>query len=190
MKHNDIKDFAENFPVSLKMFNWHQQQKISLSLSAKLNSERESYVLKTPEKNFFRRNSFTSPKEIVNNLWLKKSKSLIFSHLNINSVRYKFELLSDIIKNKIDVLWFLKQILIHPLPTGSFKFMTVLNPMDLGESEMVVEYLYLSASINYKTNWISSENRMDFHWIKPKRKEKGGLLAGLLVLNILRYDIF
>ena len=132
MKHNDIKDFAEHFPVSLKMFNWHQEQKTSLSSSAKLNSERESYVLKTPEKNFFRRKSFTSPKEIVNNLWLKKSKRLIFSHLNTNSVRNKFELLSDIIKNNIDVLMISETNLDSSSPDGQFQIHDYSEPYRFG----------------------------------------------------------
>ena len=37
--------------------------------------------------------------------------------------------------------------LIHPSLMDSFKFMAILNLIDLTEMEMVVEYLYLSARI-------------------------------------------
>ena len=69
-----------------------------------LHSERESYVLETLDISLSRKNKLTSPKEELNNLRLKNHNSLIFGKLNINSVRNQFDLLSDIIKNKIDVL--------------------------------------------------------------------------------------
>ena len=41
----------------------------------------------------------------------------------------------------------MKQNLIHPSLTDSFKFMAILNLRDLTEIEVVVEYFYLSARI-------------------------------------------
>ena len=47
---------------------------------------------------------FSRTKEKVNNLGLKNPNSLICAHLNINPVRNKFDLLSDIINNNIEIL--------------------------------------------------------------------------------------
>ena len=40
----------------------------------------------------------------INNLWNKNVDRLIFTHLKINSIRYKISMLSDIVAKKIDVL--------------------------------------------------------------------------------------
>ena len=68
------------------------------------NSEIESHVLETLDRDLCRKNNFTSPKEEINNLRLKNPNRLICAPLNINSVRNKFDLLSDIVKNNIDIL--------------------------------------------------------------------------------------
>ena len=103
-----------------------------------LTSERYSHVPETPDRNSCRRNSFTSPKEEVNDLGLENSSRLICANLNVNYLRNKFKLLSYVIKNNIDIL---KRNLTHPFLTDS---------IDLTEMEMVVG-LYLSTSI-YQQN--------------------------------------
>ena len=97
-------EFFRNFSVFLKKLNSRQQQKISLHTSVSLNSERESHVLETLDRDLSRKNNFTSSKEELNNLRLKNPNRLICAHLNINSVKNKFDLLSDIIENNIDIL--------------------------------------------------------------------------------------
>ena len=116
-----------------------------------LNSERKNHVPETPDKNICRKNSFISPKEEVKNLRLKCSNRLICPHLNINPVRNKVELLSDIIKNNINILMISETKLDSSSLTDSFKFMAILNLIDLKEMEMVVEYLHLSARL-YQQN--------------------------------------
>ena len=108
-------------------------------------------VLETPDRNPCRKNNFTSPKEEFNDLRLKNPNRLICAHLNINSVRNKFYLLSDIIKNNIDILMISEKKLDSSFLMDSFKFMAIRNLIDLMEMEMVVEYLYLSAKI-YQQN--------------------------------------
>ena len=71
--------------------------------SKNLNSERESHVFETLDRNLCRKNNFINPKEELNDLRLKNPNRFICAHLNINSVRNKFNLLSDIIKNNIDI---------------------------------------------------------------------------------------
>ena len=87
-----------------------------------LNSERESHVLETRDRDLSRKNNFTSPKEDLNNLRLKNPNRLICAHLNINSVRNKFDLLSDIIKNNIDILMISETKLDSSFPNGQFQF--------------------------------------------------------------------
>ena len=87
-----------------------------------LNSKRESHVLETPNRNFCRKNNFTSrTKEELNNLRLKNPNRLICAHLNINSVRNKFDLLSDIIKNNIDIQMISQIKLDSSFPNGQFQ---------------------------------------------------------------------
>ena len=69
-----------------------------------LNSERESHVLETLDRDPSRKIILQAPKEEFNNLRLKNPNRLICAHLNINFVRNKIDLLSDIIKNNIDIL--------------------------------------------------------------------------------------
>ena len=86
-----------------------------------LNSERESHVLETLDRDLSRKNNFTSPKEELNNLRLKNPNRLICAHLNINSVRNKFDLLSNIIKNNIDILMISETKLDSSFPNGQFQ---------------------------------------------------------------------
>ena len=86
-----------------------------------LNSERESHVLETLDRDLSRKNNFTSPNQEPNNLRLKNPNRLICAHLNINSVRNKFDLLSDIIKNNIDILMISETKLDSSFPNGQFQ---------------------------------------------------------------------
>ena len=96
-------NFAKNFSSFLTKFDWQQQQKIDLPTSVHLNSERESHAKETLESNVSY-NNLTSPEEQLHNLRLKSPSRLICSHLNINSLRNKFDLVANIVKDKIDIL--------------------------------------------------------------------------------------
>ena len=96
-----------------------------------LNSERESHVLETLDRDLSRKNNFTSPKEELNNLRLKNPNRLICAHLNINSVRNKFDLLSDIIKNNIDILMISETKLDSSFPNGQFQIYGYSEPYRL-----------------------------------------------------------
>ena len=90
-------------------------------MSVKLNSEGESHVLETLNRDPSLKNSFTSPKEELDNLRLKNPNRLICAHLNIISVRNKFDLLSNIIKNNIDILMISETKLDSSFPNGQFQ---------------------------------------------------------------------
>ena len=174
------------FSVFLKKFNWRQQQKISLHRSVNLNSERESRVLESLDRNLSRKNNFTRPKEELNNLRLKYPNRLICPHLNINSVWNKFDLLSDIIKNNIDILMISETKLDSSFPNGQFQIHGYSEPWQKWKWRWNT-CIYHRGYSN-KTNWFSNENRSFLHWIKSKTK-KVASCAVLIILNILKYHI-
>ena len=45
-----------------------------------------------------------TPYSILNDLWVKNLHRLIFAHININSIRNKFDMLADLIVGKVDLL--------------------------------------------------------------------------------------
>ena len=87
--------------------------------SVHLNSERESHAKETLESNLSN-NELTSPEEQLHNLRLKNPNRLICAHLNINSLRNKFDLLANIIKDKIDILMISETKLDSSFPKGQF----------------------------------------------------------------------
>ena len=89
--------------------------------SVNLTSEREIHVLETRDRSLCRKNNFTSPKEKLNNLRLKNPNRLTCAYFNMNSVRNKFNLLSDIIQNNIDILMISETKLDSSLPNGQFQ---------------------------------------------------------------------
>ena len=111
--------------------------------SVHLNSERESHAKETLESNLSH-NDPTSPDDQLHNLRLKNPNRLIFSHLNINSLRNKFDLLANIVKDKIDILMISETKFDSSfLLKDSLIYMASLNHIDLTEMKMVVEYLCL-----------------------------------------------
>ena len=87
----------------------------------KQKSERESNILETLYRNLSRKNNFTSSKEKLNNLRLKNLNRLTSAHLNINSLGNKFDSLSDIIENNINILMISERELDSSFPNGQFQ---------------------------------------------------------------------
>ena len=81
------------------------------------------------------KNDFTSPKEELNNLRLKTPSTLICAHLNINSVRNKFDLLSDIIKTSINILMISKTKLDSSFSNGQFQIYGYSEPYRFDRNE-------------------------------------------------------
>ena len=61
-----------------------------------------------------------TPDILLNNLRLKNLKRLIIGHLNINSIRNKFDALKQIIKNNLDILIVSESKLDHTFPDKQF----------------------------------------------------------------------
>lgn len=66
----------------------------------------------------------------LRNLRLNNPNRLICAHLNINSIRNKLELLTNIIKDNIDILMISELNLTHHFLKGSFICMATLNHTD------------------------------------------------------------
>ena len=123
--------------VFLKKLNLRQQQKISLHMSVNLNSERE-----------------------------KNPNRLICAHLNINSVKNKFVLLSDVIKNTIDILMISETKLDSSFPNGQFQIHGYSEPYRLDrnrnsggiptkliDSQMKIEGFFIELNLRRK-KWL------------------------------------
>ena len=60
------------------------------------------------------------PKELIRRLKIDDPNKLVIGHLNINSIRYKFECLCDIVANNIDILLISETRLNDSFPNGQF----------------------------------------------------------------------
>ena len=60
------------------------------------------------------------PYSIIDNLKIKNHNRVIIAHININSLRNKFDILSDIVKNKIDILCISETKLDDTFPSFNF----------------------------------------------------------------------
>ena len=136
-----------------------------------LNSERESHVLETLDRDLSRKNNFTSPKEELNNLRLKNPNRLICAHLNINSVRNKFDLLSDIIKNNIDVLMISETKLDSSFSNGQFQIHRYSEPYRL-DRNVNGDGILVFIREDTPTKIIDSQMEIEGFLIELKKKKK------------------
>ena len=60
---------------------------------------------------------------------------IVLAHLNINSLRNKFDLLADQIKGNVDVLAISERKLDYSLPSGQFKIPIYASPFRLDRSQ-------------------------------------------------------
>ena len=91
-------------------------------MSANLNSIRVSHDHELPYKNLSLNCDFIGPKAELTNLWLKDPNRLICAHLHINSVRNRFHLLGNIIKDEIDILMILETKVDSSFPKEQYQF--------------------------------------------------------------------
>ena len=141
-----------------------------------LNSERESHVLETLDRDLSRKNNFTSPKEELNNLRLKNPNRLICANLNINSVRNKFDLLSDIIKNNIDILMTSETKLDSSFPNGQFQIHGYSKPYRFdknGNGGGILVYIHE----DIPTKLIDSQMKIEGFFIELNLRRKKWLLC-------------
>ena len=64
--------------------------------------------------------SATDCKKFLKSLRTSNADKLVFAHLNINSIRNKFEMISDQVKGNTDVLLVLETKIDYSFPIGNF----------------------------------------------------------------------
>ena len=72
---------------------------------------------------------------ILKDLRLKNNNRIIFAHLNINSIRNKFHMVTDLIKGRIDILLISETKIDNTFPTSQFKIPGFSSPYRLDRSE-------------------------------------------------------
>ena len=95
---------------------------------------------------------------------------MICAYLNINSERNKFDLLNDIIKNKIDILMISETKLDSSFSNEQFQIYGYSKPYRFDRNGNGGTCIYPRGYTN-KTNRFSNENRRVLHWNKFKKKK-------------------
>ena len=72
------------------------------------------------------------PYSIINNLKIKNPNRVIIAHININSLRNKFDILSDIVKNKIDIICISETKLDDTFPSSIFFYSRLFCTLQIG----------------------------------------------------------
>ena len=120
--------------------------------SVHLNSERESHATETLESNLSN-NDLTSPEEQLHKLRLKNLGRLVCAHSNINSPRNKFDLLANIVKDKIDILMISKTKLDSSFPKEQFHLHGFSKPYRLdknGDGGGILAFICEDISPNFE----------------------------------------
>ena len=87
----------------------------------------------------------------LSNLWSKNPKNIIFSYININSIRNKFENLCDIVGKNVDVLSIAETKLDSSFPNAQFLLPGFHEPLRLDINHRSGELLvYIKASLPSK----------------------------------------
>ena len=68
---------------------------------------------------------------ILKNLRLKNNNRIIFGHININSIRNKFDMISDLVKGSIDILLISETKIDDTFPTSQFSIPGFSSPYRL-----------------------------------------------------------
>ena len=178
----------ENFPVFLTKFDCYQHQKIDLLTSVHLDSAKEGHAKETLELNLSN-NDLSSPEEQINVLRLKNPNRLICAHLNISSQRNKFDLLANIIKDKINMLMISKPKLDSSCPKGQFHLhgFSELYRLDRnGNGGGILVFICK----DIPSRLIESQMRIERFFVKlniKKKRKKNGSYVAPIILNFLRY---
>ena len=80
-------------------------------------------------------NIATSPENILNNLRIQNLNRIIVGHININSIRNKFEMLSTLVRDKVDILLISESKLNDTFPTSQFRINGFSPPFRKDRSE-------------------------------------------------------
>ena len=84
-----------------------------------------------------------APENLIRKLKFDKPNKLIIWHLNINSIRYKFEYLRDIIDNNIDILLISETKLNDTFSNGQFIINGFHPPLRNDRTDKGLGYCYI-----------------------------------------------
>ena len=138
-----------------------------------VNSERVCHSIEISESES---NDTFDPKIELRNLKLKNPNRLIGAHLNINSVRNKFELLTNIIKDNTDILMISETKLDSSFPKGQFQLHGYSEPYRLDRNGYGAGILlYIREDIPSKI--IESKMNIEGFFIELNLRRKKWLLC-------------
>ena len=109
-----------------------------VQVSMMLNPDALSFVPfteRTSDTENLDSNAATPCYTILQNLRIKNVDKIIFGHLNINSVRNKFDVLMDLVKDRIDVLLISETKIDNTFPNAQFKAHGYSLPLRLDRNE-------------------------------------------------------
>ena len=72
---------------------------------------------------------------VLKDLRLKNNNKIIFAHLNINSIRNKFDMITNLVKGRIDILLISETKIDNTFPTSQFVIPGFSSPFRLDRSE-------------------------------------------------------
>ena len=91
---------------------------------------------------------------VLSNLRIKNINRILIAHLNINSLRYKFDMLSDIITGKIDMILISETKLDNIFPLSNFKIPGFCTPFRRGGTRYGGGILlYIREDIHFYTSF-------------------------------------
>ena len=147
-----------------------------------VNSERVCHSVETSESEI---NDTFDPKIELRNLRLKNPNRLICAHLNKNSVRSKFELLINIIKDNIDILMISETKLDSSFPKGQFQLHGYSEPYRLDRNGYGGGILlYIREDIPSKI--IESKMKIEGFFVELHLRRKNGFYVVCIILNIFK----
>ena len=143
-------------------------------------------------------NDSASPEEKLNNLKPKDPNGLIFAHLNVTSVRNKFDLIADIVKNNIDILMISETKLDSSFPIehlngysepyrfdknrnggGVILFVHEVIPSKLIESKVRIEGFFVASNLTRKKCLLCCSNNPKYSQISHHVSEIAKILMFL-----------
>ena len=101
-------------------------------------------------------------KECLKNICISNINKLIFGHLNVNSIRSKFDILDEQIKGSIDISMVSERRLHDSFPEGQF-LKVFIHHLDL----TVIEMVYIPEDIPAIINPWFPFCRKVFYWDQP-----------------------
>ena len=94
-----------------------------------------------------------TPDTILNELRVKNLNRIIVGHININSIRNKFEMLSTLVCDKVDILLISESKLNDTYPTAQFRINGFSSPFRMDRSEHAGGFYYIPGKISHLGNF-------------------------------------